>query len=612
MTAVKRITATCCIALVTTPIQAITLSEYVAESVQAHPAVRQQIHHYRQIAQDREMALSGWRPSVTIDASSGAYSTESPITFQQRRDYNSSRGTVTLNQNLFAGFETTARLNQTQARISSAVHLIYDEADNIALEAIRAYLEVLKQNRLIELAYKNVENHLRILSQLQERHNSGAGRRSEVEQTEGRLARARASWIAQQNNLQDALTQLHVFLGRYVGPDELEEPNIPTELEGNLEQVIQDALEQHPAVQVAHYNIEAALADYRRSKSSNYPRVDLRLQRLLGDDLNGYVGPTDEYSAVVNLSYTLYAGGANRALQRQRISAVHENQAFSARTRRQVIETLRLAWMADQALFKQREYLGEHAQKAQQTAESYYEEFFIGQRDLLDLLDAEGEQNSAQIRVAESRYDSMIARYRTYEAVGDLFDTLSLSVLVEDSDLQIGTLQARGTDRLPLPVDRDDDGRADRVDECDNTPDRTVDTYGCDRRNPTEFDYLDTLAEHDIQPVEFLNFLLDSTDLTPKSAIRMESIIAVLRPLRLVYFDIYGHTDASGSAEYNRKLSRRRANAIKKRLLEAGIDERRIRTFGRGFSEPVANNSTPEGLARNRRAEIRFTPMTVD
>ena len=69
-----------------------------------------------------------------------------------------------------------------------------------------------------------------------------------------------------------------------------------------------------------------------------------------------------------------------------------------------------------------------------------------------------------------------------------------------------------------------------------------------------------------------------------------------------------GHTDNTGSAEYNQDLSARRATAVAGVLLEQGVAPSRVRSFGRGEDEPVATNLTPEGRQQNRRVEIIIRP----
>ena len=452
----------------------------VADSISAHPEVKEKVHAYRQVTRDQSIAQSGWRPSVDLQASTGFYDTESPATGNQSIDYDSSQIELSVTQNLFNGYDTTFQIEQTRARARAALLDLYDTADNIALDAIQAYFEVLKQEKLFELAHENVNSHEDILSKIRERNSSGVGRRSQLQQTEGRVARAHASLIAQQNNFQDSLTLMHQVLGRYVDAGSLKEPDLPGLPSGNLDILIDQALTTHPAMQVAKSNIKAAHADHSRSLSSHYPNLDLRLAYEVGDDIGGISGNTDEVSLTLNLSYNLYRGGADTSEQKKKISATHEQKEFAARVRRQIINTLRLAWIADDSLNKQLVFLQSHVSKAKETVGSYREEFFIGQRDLIDLLDAENELNTAQNQHAEAYYDAFSARYRIYEAMGRAFESLNLETRLTDNNLQIARIEALSEDKLPLPNDEDGDKELDYTDHCDNSISKSVvSVYGC-------------------------------------------------------------------------------------------------------------------------------------
>jgi len=462
------------------PLKALEISDMVVDSISAHPEVKEKIHVYRQVVSDRDIAESGWRPSVDLEASTGFYDTDSPATSNQSVDYESTSLEVSVTQNLFNGYDTTYQIEQTEARSNAALFDVYDTADNIALRSIQAYLEVLKQRHLYRLAIENVAAHEDILAQIRDRNLSGVGRRSQLQQTEGRLARAQASLIAQQNNLEDAATQLHQILGRYVDPQALSEPQLPAVPREDLDLLIDQALANHPAMRVAQSNIAAAQSDHRRSLKTRYPNIDLRLATEYGDDVGGLPGNSEETSLVLNLSYNFYRGGRNDAEQQKKISAVYEQKEFAARVRRQVINTLRLSWTADDLLVKQLKFLDAHVIKAGQTVESYKEEFFIGQRDLIDLLDAENEQNSARNQYTEAKFDALGARYRVYEGMGRLFEAANIDFQLKAGELKIARLATSKVDKLPLPEDEDIDREIDNTDHCDNSlTGLTVNPFGC-------------------------------------------------------------------------------------------------------------------------------------
>jgi len=682
-------------------LNAIELNDLVADSIQAHPEILEQVHVFRQADRDRDIADSGWRPSVDLQASTGKYETESPFTQNILREYNSSRAELSVTQNLFNGFDTTYQQEQTEARLRSALFEIFDTADNIALDAVQAYVDVLRQQKLVELADKNVSNHERILSQIRERSESGVGRRSELQQTEGRVARAHASLIAQQNNLQDAESRLHEILGRYVVVSRMQKPELPEHPGQSLDELIDIALQKHPAIKVASFNVEAAMADSSRARSNNYPKLDLQLAKELGNDISGLDGNLDETRLVLNLSYNLYRGGADRATESKKISAVHQNQEFARKVQRQVINTLRLAWAADQSLVQQMKFLAAHIEKSRETVESYGEEFFIGQRDLIDLLNAENELNTAQNQHANAFYDAMAARYRILEGIGILFPALNLDVSVGEDDLLISKIHAQGEDTLPLDPDRDKDKELDESDHCDNTLiANPVNEFGCQNQAAMNFGYdqenqapvvgddqmelemnsvllipqslllkNDTDADNDLlrlvdfaQPAngavafddrknlvyraadgftgndsftytitdgqgavataqvkivvapradmkltktQYVNFISGKATLTAGSQAKIHNIINRIKEMDYAEVEIFAYTDDVGSDSYNLALSERRASAMRELLIAQGLDTNKIKAFGMGEKNPIADNATPEGKAINRRGELR-------
>lgn len=100
-------------------------------------------------------------------------------------------------------------------------------------------------------------------------------------------------------------------------------------------------------------------------------------------------------------------------------------------------------------------------------------------------------------------------------------------------------------------------------------------------------------------------FDVNSDVIKPEGRAELDALVAHVKKLaNIERIDIAGHTDSTGSAEYNKKLSMRRANAVKNYLIEKGIDPRVMTTIGYGEEKPIASNATREGRAKNRRVEI--------
>ena len=98
-----------------------------------------------------------------------------------------------------------------------------------------------------------------------------------------------------------------------------------------------------------------------------------------------------------------------------------------------------------------------------------------------------------------------------------------------------------------------------------------------------------------------------SSSLLKESFAELNTLVKLLNENPSLKVEIEGHTDNVGSEQYNNNLSQKRADAVKNYLVEKGIAESRLKSRGYGFTKPIADNSTEEGRAKNRRTQIRIT-----
>lgn len=144
--------------------------------------------------------------------------------------------------------------------------------------------------------------------------------------------------------------------------------------------------------------------------------------------------------------------------------------------------------------------------------------------------------------------------------------------------------------KIDLP-DRDRDGVEDSLDQCPNTPcDFTVDSKGC--------------------PVKAnlrIHFETDKARITAHSRPLVEKFADFLVTNKGSLVHIVGHTDWRGSDNYNMVLSKKRAQSVRDALIELGVSASRLSTEGKGETEPMATNKTDEGMALNRRIEVKLT-----
>lgn len=103
-------------------------------------------------------------------------------------------------------------------------------------------------------------------------------------------------------------------------------------------------------------------------------------------------------------------------------------------------------------------------------------------------------------------------------------------------------------------------------------------------------------------------FATDSATLSGRLTSDLRALAASLNRYPDTTVQVIGHTDNTGQAAYNQRLSQRRAQAVASVLTSSGVSSSRIHSIGRGWDDPVSNNLTPEGRAQNRRVEIVIIP----
>ncbi|MCF4099771.1 OmpA family protein [Maritalea mediterranea] len=107
-----------------------------------------------------------------------------------------------------------------------------------------------------------------------------------------------------------------------------------------------------------------------------------------------------------------------------------------------------------------------------------------------------------------------------------------------------------------------------------------------------------------------ITFQTDQSNVEPQFYSSLNSVAAVLQKYPKTLVDVYGHTDSTGSDQYNLELSNRRAMSVANYVSGRGVDPRRIYVTGYGESRPIASNATESGRAQNRRVEIQISPLT--
>ena len=405
------------VTLLQLPLFALSLPEAVEQTLASNPQMQKTISDYIAIKNDLDVAESGYRPTLDFSAGIGKERTDKDrpgdavsLTRQESQ--------LIAKQNLFEGFGTKYDIEEQEARVNASRYTALQEANTIALRTTEVYLQTLRQKKILDLLLTNVKTHERIYKMIKQKTDSGLSRRSDLEQTQGRLALAYANYISQQNNYQDAITNFERVYGKPLAAADLEKPSLAILPSSNQEGLVKLAHEYSPTLMIQKSNITTQESRLQKEKGNFYPSIDLELSGEWNEDIDGIESEDKSYQAMLRLKYNLYAGGNDESTRVKNLQLVTSEKESLNEQQRAVLEKLTLAFTAERILANQITCLKVHTKQTRQTANSYAKEYQLGRRTLLDLLNTELEYNSAQQAVENASFDRLFARYRILEASG--------------------------------------------------------------------------------------------------------------------------------------------------------------------------------------------------
>jgi adhesin transport system outer membrane protein len=411
------------LAMAATQIQAMTLTEAIQSTLDKHPELLASAQDRLVADEEAKVAKGGYLPTVDLITGVGREQSDSPTTRalgdHNKETLNFRDAELRLRQMLFDGFNTPNEVARTGAVVNSRAYFTLGTAESLALRTVEVYLEVLKRREMVVLARNNLMAHERIHDQIGLRSERGVGSTADLDQAEARLALAKNNLYTEEVNLADAETNFYSAVG--VPADELVTPaTIKGEMPADLIAARQGVMDSNPLLKSAQADVQAAESQYQSAKSPFYPRLDAELATTADDNVQGDEGHYNTWRAGVVMNYNLFNGMRDKA--RLQAAAYQINQSMDIRNNalRVLNENISLAWNAMDNARKQTPEARAYADYTARVREAYQQQFGLGQRTLLDLLDSENELFTANRRYVDVRYTEEFSMYRVISAMGDL------------------------------------------------------------------------------------------------------------------------------------------------------------------------------------------------
>jgi adhesin transport system outer membrane protein len=413
-------------AMMVTSVSAETLAEAVDTTIKTNPEILAGSSYRNSVDQTIDIAKSGYKPKVDINLGIGRERTDNLSTSPGHVHRTRGEAGITATQMLYDGFATKSSVNQAESLATSAGYGVFDTTETTSLRAVEVYLDVLRRQDLMQLTQENRDSHEKIFSQIEQRSTSGVGNSADLEQTKGRLALAEANLMSTEGNLEDARSNYNRVIGHM--PETVVDPGQECcdKTPATLDDALKIAYHQHPAVRAAISEHEASLATEQGADAAFRPNVNLELSARADNNLDGDRGYEKEVLAMLRMRWNLLNGGADSARVDQTVALSDQAREEANIIIRDIEQDVRLAWNSLDNLSHRLPILEQRVTAAQETKKAYQQQFNLGQRTLLDLLDTENELLTARSDYTNAYYEHLYACYWLSESMGKLLEHLEL------------------------------------------------------------------------------------------------------------------------------------------------------------------------------------------
>ena len=576
----------------------VPLKQMVEKVISTNPEVQARYHEYLGAGYERDVAFGGLLPKVDI-ISTYRNQEELDNGFGRRNGTAIPRmnNELVLRQMIFDGLATPNEVSRLGHAKRVRYYELQSAMQNLTQEFMRSYIDTFRFQQLADYAKTNFVVHQQTYNRIKERVDAGVARKVDLEQAAGRLALAEANLLTEMTNLHDVTARIQRLYGE-LPPSTLEDPELEKSgVEPSSADALKVAYVKNPDILSTIEDIQAAKDEVKTREARYYPRLDLQARKNLGTSSDGRNGINAADLLELTMNFNLFNGFSDKALVSQTIEKM--NIAADQRDKA-CVDTRQLVTIAYNditQLKEQLDYRDRHQKAIENAREAYRKQFDIGQRTLLDLLDTENEYFQARRAYANTKYDMKNAYARLYASQGELLnkigtarqglpevnreaymDSENICQAIATSQIVIDK-EALLADAKPLSITQKQLAPVD-------PPKETI-----------------VLSDKVVPDVEFET---NSAKIKPTSYPVLDNAIKTLKEWGDSKVEVAGHTDKrdTSKADYNQKLSEKRAQSVSNYLAKNGIDVNRLSAKGYGFNYPVAENDPKEGNKANRRVEL--------
>jgi len=415
--------------------QAETLQEALAITYATNPDLQAQRASVRGTDEGVSQALSGWRPTVTVVGEGGTEYTKSSSTTAPGGDrtINPTSLALTVTQPVYTGGQTVANTAAAEANVQAARSSLESVEQTVFQSAVTAYMNVVRDQAVVELNRNNVEVLERQREAAQDRFDVGEITRTDVAQAEARLAGARSDLVRAIGNLKVSEANYERVIGQK--PGDLQNPGVPANFPESIGAALELGMNNHPDIRAAKFQEESSKHNIRATSGQLLPTLSVTGSLSHSDNQASESQWSESGSLSARLTVPLYQSGAVYSQVRQARQLNSQRKIEIESAVRQVREAVTRSWEQLEAARAQIVSNEEQVRANTIALEGVTQEAQVGSRTTLDVLDAEQELLVSQVNLVTARRDVNVARYDVLAAVGNLgAQKLGLNVELYDPE----------------------------------------------------------------------------------------------------------------------------------------------------------------------------------
>ncbi len=415
-----------------------TLEDALVGTYQTNPTLQARRAEQRAVDEGVAQAVSGWRPTLTGTASyshllqdsgiGGANSTANPDV-----KLNPARIGATMNQPLFRGGRTVAATNEAKSGVQAGRAGLTSTEQDVFLGTITAYMDVFRDQAVLDLNQRNVEVLTRQLDATRDRFEVGEITRTDVAQAEAALSAS----IARRTLAEAQLTASRAEYEKLVGsaPSNLAGPPGLPVLPSSEEEARAMALAANPNLDAAKHTEVAAGQGVKGAVGALLPSADARGEISYTDDASQFATFVRVKQVSGQITVPFYQAGRAYSEVREARQTHRQRRLEVVESQRQVVEQSASSWATFKAVQSTIESREEQVRANEIALDGVRQEAIVGSRTTLDVLEEEQRLLDSRVELVRAKRDQQVAAYELLSVVGGLTATkLELPVAVYDPD----------------------------------------------------------------------------------------------------------------------------------------------------------------------------------